>query len=213
MSPTVILAADFMSLGIDKNRFISPFVVADQNVLLFLLMVREFVGQDHVDNFAPIGPLRKHHCESVDRCLPWSKVFPSNGRRHLLNLLENVILKVRINGLGRESWCWEFVCCIHAAASAVGLCFPLIQCVPQLEPKLFDFGFSFTGFDQLITFQPAIWFLDPNVDHLVCSLLAMTELADRVVKPRHVDVRLLQSVPRTILRGEKTEDDRIGISV
>ena len=79
MSPTVTLASDFLSLRIDKNRFVSPFVVADQNVLLFLLLVREFVGQDHVDDFTPIGPLRKHHCESVDRCLPWSKVFSANG--------------------------------------------------------------------------------------------------------------------------------------
>ena len=75
MSPTVILAAYFMSLGIDKDRFFSPFVVANQDVLLFLLMVCEFVGQDHVDDFSPIGPLREHDCESIDRCLPWSKFF------------------------------------------------------------------------------------------------------------------------------------------
>ena len=78
MSPTVVLAADFMSLGIDKDRIFSPFVVANQNGLLLLLMVCEFVGQDHVDGFPPIGPLREHHCKSVDRCLPWSKVFSSN---------------------------------------------------------------------------------------------------------------------------------------
>ena len=213
MSPTVILAAYFMSLGIDKDRFFSPFVVANQDVLLFLLMVCEFVGQDHVDDFSPIGPLREHHCESIDRCLPWSKVFPSNGWRHLLNLLENVILKVGFNCLGRNSWSWEFVCRIDAAAAAVGFCFPFVQSMPQLEPKLFDFGFAFTCVHQLITFQPAIWFLDPNVDHLVCSLLAMTEFSDRVVKPRHVDVHLVQSVPRTILRWEETEDDWVGISV
>ena len=67
MSPTVIL-----------DRIISPFVVANQNVLLLLLMVCVGVGQDHVNGFSPIGPLREHHCTSVDRGLPWSKVFSSN---------------------------------------------------------------------------------------------------------------------------------------
>jgi len=144
-------------------------------------MVLELVGQDHVDDFSPIGPLREHHCKSVERCLPWSKVFTPNVWCHLLNLLENVLLEVGISSLGREFWSWEFVCRKQSAAAAVSCIFPLIQRMPQLEPELFDFGFAFTGFHQLITFQPAIWFLDPNVDHLVGSLLAMAEFANPVV--------------------------------
>ena len=80
------------------------------------------------------------------------------------------------------------MCRKDAAGAAIGFCLPFVQGMPKFEPKIFDFVGALAGFYQLVTLKPAVRILNPNVDHLVRSLLTMAEFPNGVVEPRRIDV-------------------------
>ena len=87
--PKVTPTWDDVSFRSSKDRIVSPFVVANQDVFVLFLLVGEMVCNDEVNGTVPIWPLCKHHGKGVDRSLPWSKVFSAGDA---LDLLDDMLL-------------------------------------------------------------------------------------------------------------------------